>query len=223
MFRVLISSVLLVISFNIWGVEETSPDHSSQYRETARISWKIGILRNWHLQKKNKTAFQFPIIAELQFPVSIPYFKWLLHAGGGLIINTETETVCDPSFVSDPPGSPFDNKFFQRNYEGHFSETTNPDTCFFKDQKVYRQFTPFFVTQTGFKYGSDVYGVFQGGIMLSTKGDVGWVGELLIGKKLGLDISGGMRMTSFNDSLYVGLVFYLGNAIKSWWVEQSIE
>ena len=223
MFRVLISSLLWVISLNIWGVEKTSSDHSSKYKETARISWKIGILKNWHLQKRDKSAFQFPAIVELQLPVSIPYFKWLLHAGGGLIIDTETETVCDPSFVPDPLPPPFDSEFFQSNYEERFDKATNIDTCPFKDQKVYRRYTPFFITQTGFKYGSDVYGVLQGGVMLSTKGAVGWTGEFLIGKKLGLDISGGIRMTSFNDSLYVGLVFYLGNAIKSWWVEQSVE
>lgn len=233
MFRALISLLLFILSINTWGMEETPSDYLSQYRETAsnypsqytetfRLSWKIGVLGNWNLQQRNKFAFQFPAIMELQLPVSSPHFKWLLQAGGGLTIDLKTETICDPFFVPDPPKPPFDSEFFRRSYEERLNETTNKDTCS-KDRRFYSQFTPFFISQTGFKYGSDVYGILQGGIILSIRGDIGWAGELLIGKELGLDISGGVKTTFFNDSLYVGLVLYLGNAIKSWWVEQSVE
>ena len=56
--------------------------------------------------------------------------------------------------------------------------------------------------------------------MLSTDGDIRWTGELLIGKEMGWDISGGVQINSFGDFLYLSLIF-LGGAIKQWWVEQT--
>ena len=223
MFRILISSLLLILSLNSWGTEEeTSVDYSSQYKETARISWKVGLSGNWHLQEPGVSLSQFPVMVELQLPIVSPHFRWLLQVGGGLMVKLKTDTVCDPSFVPDPPEPPFDTEFFQKNYERDFEQSTNRDTCFFKDRTFDKQFIPYFISQTGFQYGSDVYGTLQGGIILSTNGDIGWTGELLIGKKFGVEVSGGLRTTFINDSLYVGFVLYLGNVLKNWWVEQPI-
>jgi len=211
--------LLLMTSLNTWGTEDASFNHSPQYRETARLSWKAGLSRNKNLQMEKPISFQVPVIMlELQLPVSDPYFKWLFHLGGGLLV--EFKSICNPFFVPEPPEHPFDTPFFQRNYEKDYKKTTNPDTC---SKKITSKSLPFFISQTGLKYGSGLYGILQGGIMLTTEGDVGWTGELLLGKKMGLDISGGVRMSFFNSSPSIGLVFYLGNTMKQWWTEQSFE
>ena len=221
MYYILISSLLLSISSNAWGTEGSSLNQPSQYKEKARISWKAGLFKKLE-QDRSVSSLQFPVTGELQLPLS-SQFSWLLQAGGGLMLRTKKETICDPDFIPNPPKPPFDSDFFLENYERRLKKATDKDSCFFKDRKVDKKVIPYFTAQTGFKYGSNVYGILQGGIILSSKGDMGWIGELLVGKNLGWDVSIGVRMTSFNNSEYIGFVLYLGNAIKSWWTEQSLE
>lgn len=206
--------VFFILTYNTWGTEEASLNYPPQYRETARLSWKAGLSGNKILETENPISFQFPVLLELQLPVLDPYLKWLFHPGGGLA--AEIKSICNPFFVPDPPS--FDHDFFWKLYKEGHEKATNPDTCF---KKTTSKFTPFFISRTGLKYGSSLYGIGQGGIILTTKGDIGWTGELLLGKKMALDISGGVRVSFFNSSLSIGLVFYLGNAIKQWWTEQS--
>ena len=146
--------LLLATSFNTWGldgeIEETSLDYSTQYRETARLSWKAGLIGGWNLKNDNQTLFQFPAIVELQIPVSGPSFKWLLQVGGGIMISRETEFICNPFFIPEPPEPPFDSEFFQKRYRVDYIKTTNPDTCF-KKQISSKKHTPYFISQTGIK------------------------------------------------------------------------
>ena len=232
MYRALIIFLFLSLSLNISATEETTSDpspqymeetaseHSSQYKETARISWKFGFSASWNIEESNVSLYPIPILMELQIPIANPKLKWLTQVGGGLMIQLKTETICDPDHIPDPPGAPFNSDFFQEIYEERRAKATNIETCFFTERTFDRQYIPYFTGKTGFQYGSDVYGALQGGVIFSIEGDIGWTGELLIGKKLGLDVSGGIKIVSFKDSLYVGAVIYLGNIIKNWWAEQ---
>lgn len=200
------------------GTEETSFEGPSQYKEKTRIAWKVGLSKNWNLENSKDSLSQIPVTGELHFSLS-PQSKWLLQAGGGLMVKTKRETICDPFFIPDAPKPPFDDEFFQQAHKKALERTTNLDTCF-KKQKSDHKLSPYFTAQTGFKYGSGIYGALQGGVIFSIKGDMGWTGELLIGRDTGLDASIGLQITSFEDSKYIGLVLYFGNAIKSWWAEE---
>ena len=73
---------------------------------------------------------------------------------------------------------------------------------------------PYFIGQTGFKYGSDIYIALQGGATMHIEGDIDWTAEFLVGRK-GLELSGGIQAFSFKDRLYIGLAIYFGDVLAN--------
>ena len=191
-------------------------NNSSQFKKKKHLSWKVGLSVYKDVIEKDSDFFslQVPALIELYFPVS-PSFEWLLQTGAGFRLEAEKKEFCDPKFIPDPPSEALaDSELMQKLYKEELERDTNKKTCFKKKEWKY-WYIPYLVGQTGFKYGSDVYAVLQGGATLSIEGDIGWTAEFIMGRK-GLEFSGGLQAFSFKDRLYVGLVLYGGGILKNW-------
>ena len=193
----LIVIYFFVFSLSAWAVDPKNlPDSSNQLKqwesgeeldssyqpkkETIRLSWKLGLSahKDWLEKESNFFSAQVPVLAELYFPITSS-FEWLLQAGAGFRLEMEKREACDPSFIPDPPrGTLADNEILQKWYKRDLERATNKDTCYKKKKKEY-EYIPYFIGQTGFKYGSDIYVMLQGGTIISLAGDMDWTAELL--------------------------------------------
>ena len=170
-----------MLSISTWAIEPKAlPDRPPQFKEMESsvesnnssqskkekrgFSWKVGLSVYKDLIKTESAFFsiQVPVLAELYFPV-VSSFEWVLQAGAGFRLKMEKREFCNPELIPDPPsGALADREFWQKQYKEDLERSTNKATCFKKKEKEY-WYTPYFIGRTGFKYGSDIYAVLQGG------------------------------------------------------------